>query len=243
MKKISNKFYLFAIIFCLIFSISCSLFNGSRESKTETAEVSFDDNYKTDKEGEIVIDDTVLNNKQVSAENFGKSRQEITKVLNDNSNLTTMYDGYGNKVETRYFARHPNIDCLVITTFADGRQEIIVYGQNGEYKTLPQEMAAKALSASGNEIAQMSGIYDVEGDRQAFGATIVQENLSQQSYAPVKMREFPEYTEPAAQEAPIATAPVEEEQKQAAKEIEKSEEKPQTAKNNLEKGPKPPEVP
>ena len=242
MKKLSRRFYPLAITLCLIFSASCSLLNAGRESKTETAEVSFDDDYKTNKDGEIIIDDSVLNNKQISAENFGESKQEITKVLNDNSNLTTMYDGYGNKVETRYFAHHPNIDCLVITTFADGHQEIIVYGQNGEHKTLPKEMVAKALSASGNEIAQMSGIHNVEGDRQTFGTTIVQENNSQQTYAPIKMREFPEYTEPVTQEAQPETAAVEE-QKPAEKEAEKTEEKPQTAKNNQEKDPKPPVVP
>lgn len=211
-------------------------------------EVSFDDGYKTSGTGEIVIDDAALNAQRETAEVSLESKKEPTKILADNSQFTTMYDGYGNKVETRYFAHHPNIDCVVITTSADGHREIVVYGQNGEHKTLPPTMLDTALRANAGEIAQITGIVAVEGDRQAFATTITQTDAPpEQPYEPIKMREFPQYSEPAASQeiAPENTAEEIKETEEKATEQESSgnRDKQQSTTSNLNTDKKKPDLP
>ena len=85
--------------------------------------------------------------------------QEQTQILDDNSKIQTMYDGFGNKTETRCFINHPRLTCLVLSTAAKGERQVLVYGQNGDIKKLPENMIDQATTASGDEIANSAGIY------------------------------------------------------------------------------------
>lgn len=194
MKKTSGKLVALAVIFCAFVSASCSFFNRSGDA-AETKEVVFDDGYKTGTDGELIINDSDFDGKPSASDTFGESREEITKVLSDNSKVTTMFDGYGNKIESRYFANHPNVACVVVTTFADGRREAMAYGQNGEHKLLPTEMLDKVLSAEAAEIAQSAGIYDIQTER-VPQSVFVEENKPEVSFQPIKMRDSSQYAEP-----------------------------------------------
>ncbi len=89
----------------------------------------------------------------------GNSPQEPTKILDDNSKLNTMYDGSGNKTEARCFNNHPRLTCVVLTSAVNGQRQVLVYGQNGDIKELPEDMIDKVTTASGDEIANSAGVY------------------------------------------------------------------------------------
>lgn len=89
----------------------------------------------------------------------GNSSQEQTKILDDNSKLNTMYDGSGNKTEARCFNNHPRLTCVVLSSAVNGKRQVLVYGQNGDIKELPEDMIDKVTTASGDEIANSAGVY------------------------------------------------------------------------------------
>lgn len=149
-------FFLIGAVF--LFGVSCSQTTGQDEQQTAT-EVRFEDEAKKDDNGEIVFDDANSDGSQPAVATFGANPRAEVKTAADNSKITTRYDGYGNKIETRTFSDHPNIAALVIKTTPDGQQQVIVYGQSGETRRLPEETANQILSASGDEIARATGIY------------------------------------------------------------------------------------
>jgi len=89
----------------------------------------------------------------------GNSSQEQTKILDDNSKLNTMYDGFGNKTEARCFNNHPRLTCIVLSSAVNGQRQVLVYGQNGDIKELPENMVDKVTTATADEIANTAGIY------------------------------------------------------------------------------------
>ncbi len=126
---------------------------------TKIREVSINEGYKTTKNGELIIDDTSLEGKQSPVVTSRKSVKEPPKNAADGSQISTMYDGFGNKTEIRTFAEHPLIQCIVSRTFADGRKKVFVYGQSGEVRNLPEDLYDKVLSGSGYELARSAGIF------------------------------------------------------------------------------------
>ena len=72
-----------------------------------------------------------------------------------------MYDGFGNKTETRFFDNNLLLQNIIVRTSVKGEKQIFVFGQNGEVKQeLPAEMASKVLTAPANELATAAGIYE-----------------------------------------------------------------------------------
>lgn len=84
-------------------------------------------------------------------------RPVISKI---DSEITTLYDGFGNKTETRLFSDDPLVRLVVIKTLANGDKTAFVYAQNGEIKTLPNTLVERGLDLRGNEIAQAVGIFE-----------------------------------------------------------------------------------
>lgn len=89
-----------------------------------------------------------------------RSSQTAPQKMSDNSEVTVMLDGFGNKLEKRYFKGHPRLNSVLIRTAPDGRQEIFVYGQNGERKPVEGELVKRLLTASADEIANAAKIYE-----------------------------------------------------------------------------------
>lgn len=107
------------------------------------------------KYNEVSLDDAAINN-SVTAQ---PASQTAPQKMSDNSEVTVMYDGFGNKLEKRYFKGHPRLSSVLIRTGADGRREILVYGQNGEKTTVESDLADRLLTASADEIATTAKIY------------------------------------------------------------------------------------
>ena len=147
------KFCLLAVV-CAFLVASCSKFDKSR-----SGEVVFDDKPKMTSENEIIFDDKSLDGGQEAILASKAGSQEITKITTDQSRINTAYDQFGNKTETRCFNNHLRLQCIMLRTAADGQKQIFVYGQNGQVKSLPENMIGKALTAPADEIANSAGIY------------------------------------------------------------------------------------
>lgn len=94
------------------------------------------------------------------------STQEAAKIGSDNSQINTMYDGYGNKTELRNFSSHPLIKHVILRTAPNGQQMAYAYGHNGEVKLLPEGVYKNAMSSSADDIARVAGI--TEGRKETF---------------------------------------------------------------------------
>ena len=126
-------------------------------AKTEFAAVINEYITKVQNQG-LVKNEAAADNEKNSAVS-GKESREETKVLDDNSKLDIMYDGFGNKTEARCFVNHPRLTCVVLSSAVSGQRKVLVYGQNGDIKELPEILLDKVTTASGDEIANSAGIY------------------------------------------------------------------------------------
>lgn len=146
---------LFSLFLMLGFVSSCA--DKSADSKRREVAIN-DNNYRTDKNGALLIDDRDLDRSpQQIATNF-QNKQEIPKTGGDSSQISTMIDGFGNKIEKRIFYNHPLLRQILLRTSSDGRKSVFVYGQNGDVNPLPDEMQEKAMIASAAELAGAAGI-------------------------------------------------------------------------------------
>lgn len=221
MKKVRNKSNVSAIVFCLCFLVICSVGCRTTEHSGATQEVVFDDGFKSNDKNEIVVDDASFGGDGKSVRTFGEKKADTVQKGMDNSQISTMYDGYGNKLEKRYFSGNSRISYIMVETAADGTVEIKVYGQSGESAKLPPEMAERALTARGDEIADTAHIYKTAADRVSI--PIVGKNLSlsqsQQNYPSYPAPKMPQMNiEPANQ--PLEAKP--DTQEPALQEIQKS---------------------
>jgi hypothetical protein len=80
------------------------------------------------------------------------------RVLSDSSEVETLIDGFGNKVETRFFKGHPRLRLLILRTSLKGVQEVTVYGNGGATKIVAG-LGDRALTASGDEIANAAQLF------------------------------------------------------------------------------------
>lgn len=155
----SNKIYLIPIILLFLLT-SCSSSGENSDSSSSTKEVVFDDGYKTPAAGEVTFDDTDFAEGENQSADFPQSSQEITKISSDGSSINVSYDGFGNKSETRTFNNNPFLKLILLRTAVDGSKQVFVYGQNGEVKSLPENMLDKILTAPSKELANAAGIFD-----------------------------------------------------------------------------------
>ena len=77
----------------------------------------------------------------------------------DNSVVETIYDSFGNKTESRVFSNDSLLKMVVVRTSAQGQKQALIYGQNGEVKTAPQNMLDKVLTSVAGEIAKTVEIF------------------------------------------------------------------------------------
>lgn len=152
-----NYKFSLAVILCASLFAACS---GKGESSGAGDVVVIEDGYSAKTKDEIVIGDADFI--AVSTSNAGEkiSSSELTKIASDSSRIDTMYDGYGNRTDTRCFNYHPRIKCVLVRSAAgrDGQKQIFVYARSGEVKKLSEEMSDKVLTLPANEIASAAGI-------------------------------------------------------------------------------------
>ncbi len=176
----------FPVCLLVIIFVSLSL-ACSDGGNTESEEVFIDDGYKTGVKEEIAIDDHSFEQKDVAASQQRGGSQEITRIAADGSRVTTMYDAFGNKTETRFFDGNRLLQLIAIRTSVEGEKQVSVFGQNGAVKELPTNILDKVLTAPANEIAAAAGIYD--GRRETPQPSLVQS--SQPPLQPMPSYKFP----------------------------------------------------
>jgi hypothetical protein len=187
------------VLACLLVIVSgFSLMACSKNSKAESNEqVVIDDVYKAKPGGEIVLDDRSFEQNSGGTQ---PSSQQTTRNARDGSEITTMFDGHGNKTEMRVFNSDPLLQSIMVRTSAKGERQVSVYGQNGRVRQLPDNMLDKAMSAQARELANAAGIY--EGRKEVSTPTVVQNN--QPPLQPLPSSNFPVQT-PQPQIVPAAT--------------------------------------
>ena len=111
------------------------------------------DSKSTSSSDEVFISNSDVKKQNLILSTIKKSGTQLEKrVLSDKSEIETLIDGLGNKVETRFFAGHPRIRMVIVRTSVKGAQEVTVYGNGGAAKIV-DGLADRALTASGDEIA------------------------------------------------------------------------------------------
>jgi hypothetical protein len=149
----------FKLIITLLLVVSASTFFSactSVESKS-SEEVVIDRSSKgATEEVYITNSDTKGLSQPVTA--LPKGAQLGKRILSDKSEIETMIDGFGNKMETRFFVGHPRIRLLIVRTNVKGVQEVTVYGNAGITKIVGG-LGDRALTASGDEIANAAQLY------------------------------------------------------------------------------------
>ena len=134
-------------------------------------EVVFDDAAHIAAADEVVLSDAEAasgnSSDQIAAETAAAAaarKIEPLKILADNSELETAYDGYGSKSETRYFKNHPRLKFVMVRTATDGTRQVFVYGYASGPALMPEDFSEKALSAPADEIANAAGLKARRGD-------------------------------------------------------------------------------
>ncbi len=225
-----HKLLIWTVLIFTFFCFSCSSASDNKVDSANAEEVIIDDRHRADSSNEIFIEDNDFEIGGGVAVATNAGGQNPAQIAPDGSRITTMYDGYGNKVETRYFDYHPRLKQILVRTFADGKKQAYVYGQNGEVKGLPDNLSNKFLTSSADEIANAVGISN----------TITQTSTFVQNAKPLNatpLQPMPSY------KFPVQNQPV---QQTASEEIENSkpplpenipnakvEEKPQQKENQL----------
>lgn len=142
-------------IFPLILFLTFSAFFTACTSikSTELKEVTFEERNEN---GEIVVTEEDLHPKQLLTSKGNRTDPNLT--LNDKSEIVTMYDGYGNKTQTRYFKGHSRVQLVVVRSGTDKTKQVFVYGFDDETIQMDDKFSEVALSGSGDEIANAAGL-------------------------------------------------------------------------------------
>lgn len=168
--------YLLQIICISLFFMGCS--SDKKNIKTPDVQeiVVIEDGYKTNADGELIIDDQDVKGQTVATakEQSADARQNV----GDGSQIKVMYDGFGNKTITRFFYNHPLIAGIVSKISSTGKIKTFIYGKGGEVKTLAQNAGDLAQTATADEIAKLAGIFSVrKQESNVLNADYEQENL------------------------------------------------------------------
>ncbi len=140
----------------LIFFSACS----KTDEQAEREDVFFDDRNGGKNGSEITIDESSVKDAETQTSVNRDSYQEADQTESDGTNVSTMYDGFGNKTERRFFYQHPILQAMVLRTSTNGQKEVLLFGHNGEVKAVPQNMVDKAMSATADELAKVAGILE-----------------------------------------------------------------------------------
>lgn len=160
--NLKSNIFILLVSFSAV-SLACNTSGAASENREE---IVLNDGYTSAKPEEVIINEASVNGNDIQISTSKPNSQEAPKTSDDNSEITTMHDGFGNKTEIRNFKGHPRLKFLVLRTSADGQQQIFVYGYEKEVKTLSGETMNKALTASGDEIANAAGLYQTTSSKE-----------------------------------------------------------------------------
>ena len=150
--------YCLVVVIALCVYVSYTSVQKSNASLARAEDEALIDKFIESRQGESFAGTRSPSAPEANLSASGKSSQEKTKILPDGSKIDVMYDGFGNKTETRCFNNNSRLKCVTLTSAVNGQRQAVVYGQNGERNTVPENMIDNLLTASGDEIANSAGI-------------------------------------------------------------------------------------
>ncbi len=162
--KFRNNIVLGLCLISLLLSSACT----SVESN-EQEEVFFDSGGKSLSK-EVVISNSDFNKENLQVSSVQQSGELPKRTLADKSEVETLLDAFGNKVETRYFPNNPRIQSVMVRTAADGKVQVTVYGYGSDTRIVA-ELDGGVLTASADEIsnaAKLTGSRAISSGSQNF---------------------------------------------------------------------------
>lgn len=151
-KFLSSAFLL--ISFVILFS-ACT---KTSEQSAVREKIFLDDGTGGKNEGEVEIEQSSVKDAETQISFSQEFHQNSDETESGGTQVSTMYDGFGNKIERRFFFQHPLLKAMVLRTSTNGQREVLIFGHNGEVKTVPQNMVDKAMTATADELAKSAGI-------------------------------------------------------------------------------------
>jgi hypothetical protein len=213
-----NKKYFFILIIVLCVFVSFISLGKIRGNKAKTGSVSAVNGNSGKSDGNRFGEDasSALGENETVSHDGGR---ETTATASDGSKITTVFDRYGNKSETRYFNSNPRLHFIILRTTGEGYREVFVYGQDGTVRQLPENMLDKVTTASADEIANSAGVPVTIEQRSAPPPDFVLNNSQSSSIPPIQMRLLDQVSPQTIE--PVAAAENTEEAKMAADGAEK----------------------
>jgi hypothetical protein len=148
----------FKIIITLLVAVSVpTIFSACTNVESKSEEVVIDSKSKASTE-EVYITNSDIKGLSQPVSISQKGGQLDKRLLSDKSEIETLVDGFGNRIETRYFQGHPRLRLVIVRTSVKGVQEVTVYGNAGATKIV-NGLGDRALTASGDEIANSAQLY------------------------------------------------------------------------------------
>ena len=148
----------FKIIITLLLAVSVpTIFSACTNVESKSEEVVIDSKSKASTE-EVYITNSDIKGLSQPVSISQKGGQLDKRLLSDKSEIETLVDGFGNRIETRYFQGHPRLRLVIVRTSVKGVQEVTVYGNAGATKIV-NGLGDRALTASGDEIANSAQLY------------------------------------------------------------------------------------
>jgi hypothetical protein len=157
-EKIMNYNYLLLAVIAFCLAASFLKINKIQAANARMKAISVIDEYIEKAKNKSHTDADLLEDEDEIALNSHTTPGNSTRIGADGSEINTMTDRYGNKTQTRCFDYHPRINCIMLSTGAEGQKKVFVYAQNGDVKDLPEEMLSKVMTADADEIANAAGI-------------------------------------------------------------------------------------
>lgn len=215
-----NYKYFFILIIVLCVFVSFISLSKIRNNKTKPESVSAVNGNSTKSDDNRIGEDasTVFEQNETIS---GEGARETTTTASDGSKITTVFDRYGNKSETRYFNSNPRLNFVILKTTSEGYREVFVYGRNGAVEQLPENMLDKVTTASADEIANSAGIPVIIERKSAPPPDFVLNNTQPSSMPPIQMRPLNPLSPQTQTIEPVAAEENTEEAKSAKDDTEK----------------------
>ena len=227
-----TKILLLISIALSAFVSACSISQASTEGRQE---VVLEDSNAGQQKDEIVITDADLKPKLLK-NSFDSNSVGQTVTAGDKSKITTTGDAYGNKTETRCFANHPRLDCVMVSTSADGKKQTLIYPVGSGAKNISEDAAEKALTASADELADLAGITQTRSDvaKKQISPYRNGNNTDNTGLRPMASSEFPVFPKQVSQPQPQQVEETSSEENDSAKEDQTKNKNPGNEKENLQ---------
>lgn len=146
------------VYFLILISIACSLSCSKSNAASSQKDVVVTD--KIVSQDAVVVDDALLTGDDNTSSNILPVSPKKSVTTAEGLHIKTMYDGYGNKTETRSFDDDLLLRNLIVRTSVTGETQVFVFARNGVVKDVPVNMQNKVMTAPASEIAAAAGIYE-----------------------------------------------------------------------------------